>query len=78
MSKEYFKKCKKFEKEISSKIKLFITSLCKECPHQQDQHEMNCLECCPVKRGDAPNTPYENQNELAEKQDQSFKKLLLH
>jgi hypothetical protein len=49
MSNEYFDKCKKFERGISRKIKQFIVSLCKECPHQQDQHEMNCLECCPLR-----------------------------
>lgn len=48
MSNAYFEKCKKFEKGLTKRIKTFITSLCKDCPHQQDKHTMNCIECCPL------------------------------
>ena len=48
MSKEYFEKCKRFERGIATKIKKFISSLCTDCPHQQDAHTMNCIECCPI------------------------------
>jgi len=24
---------------------------CPACPHKFDRHDMNCIECCPVKRG---------------------------
>jgi hypothetical protein len=27
-----------------------IKSLCKNCPHQHDKHNMNCAECCPINR----------------------------
>ena len=24
--------------------------ICKCCPHRNDAHDMNCIECCPVSR----------------------------
>jgi hypothetical protein len=48
MSKEYFEKCKQFEKGLSKRINKFLSSICADCPHQQDKHSMNCIECCPL------------------------------
>ncbi len=49
---------------------------CSSCFAKDDKHDMNCLECCPVKRGKQPNTLYENQEELLEKRNNLFKGLL--
>ena len=27
-----------------------ITMICRCCPHRNDEHDMNCIECCPVSR----------------------------
>jgi hypothetical protein len=37
--KYYFKRCKRV-----------IAQLCEKCPHRKDHHQMNCIECCPVRR----------------------------
>ena len=31
---------------------------CPQCPKRFSQHDMNCIECCPVKRGEVPNVIY--------------------
>ncbi len=27
-----------------------ISFICECCPHRNDEHSMNCIECCPVRR----------------------------
>ena len=31
---------------------------CSSCFARNDKHDMNCVECCPVKNGDKPNELY--------------------
>ena len=40
---------------------------CSECFARNDMHDMNCVECCPVKNNEIPEVLYENQEELLEK-----------
>lgn len=51
----YFDKCQAFQEKVDKLGKKILNKkiqvkLCQACPHKQDQHEMNCIECCPVKR----------------------------
>lgn len=43
---DYFKRCEKYEKGC---IRI-VADLCKRCPHRKDEHDLNCIECCPVRR----------------------------
>lgn len=36
--------------EFRESVKIILKQLCLICPHQDDKHEMNCLECCPLKQ----------------------------
>jgi len=47
---EYFEKRDEFQKNMDEIIPAFLKSMCKLCPSQKDQHQMNCIECCPLKR----------------------------
>ena len=29
---------------------IILKALCELCPHQNDTHAMNCIECCPIGR----------------------------
>lgn len=54
-SELYFKKCKLFQLmcyEIGGKIlcKDAQEEICRKCPHRNDSHGMNCIECCPINR----------------------------
>jgi hypothetical protein len=48
---------------------------CSKCFAKDDKHDMNCLECCPVKNGKVEKVMYANQQELQDKQNDSFKRL---
>jgi len=45
---------------IWMKLKPWMTlDHCPECQHKGSQHDMNCIECCPVARGDVtPNVEF--------------------
>ena len=42
----YFKISEDYEKLCNE----IIAGLCKNCPHQHDDHSKNCAECCPMIR----------------------------
>jgi len=37
---------KKYEKKW-----YHVYNYCSQCAHRNDTHDMNCIECCPVKKG---------------------------
>ena len=54
-----------------------IYNYCAQCPHNSDAHDMNCLECCPVKNKEVESGgDYLNKEELAKKHQQKIRQLL--
>jgi len=49
---------------------------CSSCFARNDQHDMNCLECCPVKNGEVEKVMYANQEELADKKYKALRDVL--
>jgi len=46
MADPYFKIAEDYEKLCAETV----AGLCKHCVHRHDAHQMNCIECCPLKR----------------------------
>lgn len=43
----YIDRCK-LEREALVRISKEMAGLCLRCPHRNDGHSMNCMECCPI------------------------------
>jgi len=49
---------------------------CSSCFAKDDMHDMNCIECCPVKNEEVEKVMYANQDELFDKKVKAFRKAL--
>ncbi len=56
-TKRYFQRSKWFDiwvmsnwRDLIPQHSTSIIFICKCCPHRTDEHDMNCIECCPVSR----------------------------
>lgn len=55
MSSSYFERCKIYQEEVYGLGEKILDpevqeKTCKNCPHRNDSHSMNCVECCIVDR----------------------------
>lgn len=55
MSSSYFEKCKQYQEEVYGLGNRILDpevqeKTCENCPHRNDSHSMNCVECCIVDR----------------------------